>query len=102
MQQPVPIIIFGISVWGRYVRRGLNPGDYFEHEDFLSVFDFNARDTIAVLGAAVSNSSEQILRQIAVTVKNHEREASLLRQAERTQNDGKQSGLHAERGFLDS
>lgn len=83
-------------------RCGLNPGDYFEHEDFLSVFDFNTRDTIAVLGSAVSNSSEQILRQIAVTVKNYEREASLLRQAERTQNDGKQSGLHAERGLLDS
>mgnify|MGYP003230986310 CR=1 FL=1 len=42
-------------------RCGLNPGDYFEHEDFLSVFDFNTRDTIAVLGSAVSNSSEQIL-----------------------------------------
>lgn len=83
-------------------RCGLNPGDYFEHKDFLSVFDFNTRDTIAVLGSAVSNSSEQILRQIAVTVKNYEREASLLSQAERTQNDGKQSGLHAERGLLDS
>lgn len=83
-------------------RCGLNPGDYFEHEDFLSVFDFNTRDTIAVLGSAVSNSSEQILRQIAVTVKNYEREASLLSQAERMQNDGKQSGLHAERGLLDS
>ena len=83
-------------------RCGLSPGDYFEHEDFLSVFDFNTRDTIAVLGSAVSNSSEQILRQIAVTVKNYEREASLLSQAERTQNDGKQSGLHAERGLLDS
>ena len=83
-------------------RCGLNPGDYFEHEDFLSVFDFNTRDTITVLGSAVSNSSEQILRQIAVTVKNYEREASLLSQAERMQNDGKQSGLHAERGLLDS
>ena len=73
-------------------RCGLNPGDYFEHEDFLSVFDFNTRDTIAVLGSAVSNSSEQILRQIAVTVKNYEREASLQRQAERTQ-DYAHSGI---------
>ncbi len=80
-------------------RCGLDPGDYFEHEDFLSVFDFNTRDTIAVLGSAVSNSSEQILRQIAVTVKNYEREASLQRQAERMANDGEQPGLHAERGL---
>ena len=83
-------------------RCGLNPGDYFEHEDFLSVFDFNTRDTIAVLGSAVSNSSEQILRQIAITVKNYEREASLNRQAERTQNYGEQFVLHEERGLSDS
>ena len=80
-------------------RCGLNPGDYFEHEDFLSVFDFNTRDTIAVLGSAISNSSEQILRQIAITVKNQEREASLQRQAERTQDYGEQTELHAERGL---
>ena len=83
-------------------RCGLNPADYFEHEDFLSVFDFNTRDTIAVLGSAVSNSSEQILRQIAITVKNYEREASLQRQAERTQSYGEQFELHEERGLLDS
>ena len=81
-------------------RCGLNPGDYFEHEDFLSVFDFNTRDTIAVLGSAVSNSSEQILRQIAVTVKKYEREASLQTQAERTQNYGEHIELHEERGLL--
>ena len=83
-------------------RCGLNPGDYFEHEDFLSVFDFNTRDTIAVLGSAISNSSEQILRQIAITVKNQEREASLQRQAERTQDYEEQAELHAERGLPDS
>lgn len=81
-------------------RCGLNPGDYFEHEDFLSVFDFNTRDTIAVLGSAVSNSSEQILRQVAIAVKNHEREASLQNQAERTQNYGEHIELHEERGLL--
>jgi len=81
-------------------RCGLNPGDYFEHEDFLSVFDFNTRDTIAVLGSAVSNSSEQILRQVAIAVKNHEREASLQNQAERKQNYGEHIELHEERGLL--
>ena len=82
-------------------RCGLNPADYFEHEDFLSVFNFNTRDTIAVLGSAVSNGSEQILRQIAITVKNYEREASLQNQAERTQSYGEQFELHAERGLFD-
>lgn len=83
-------------------RCGLNPADYFGHEDFLSVFDFNTRDTIAVLGSAISNSSEQILRQIAVAVKNHEREMSLSTQAERTENYGEHHDLHQERGLLHS
>ena len=82
-------------------RCGLNPGDYFEHEDFLSVFDFNTRDTIAALGSVISNTSEQVLRQIEVSIKNYEREASLQAQAERTQHHEEQSELHADRGLLD-
>ena len=82
-------------------RCGLNPADFFEHEDFLSVFDFNTRDTIAVLGSAISNSSEQVLRQIAVAVKNHEREVSLSMQAERTENYGEHDDLYQDRGLSD-
>ena len=67
-------------------RCGLNPGEYFEHEDFLSVFDFNTRDTITALGTLISNTSEQVLRHIETTIKSYEREASLHRQAERTEN----------------
>lgn len=55
-------------------RCGLNPNIYFEHEEFLSIFDFNTPATVAVLGAAVSDCSEQVLRQIEVVVKNYERE----------------------------
>ena len=83
-------------------RCGLNPGDYFEHEDFLSVFDFNTRDTIAALGSVISNTSEQVLRQIEITIKNYEREASLVKQAERTDNYAEQPELHADRGLFDS
>lgn len=83
-------------------RCGLNPGDYFEHEDFLSVFDFNTRDTIAALGSFISNTSEQILRQIEITIKNYEREASLQKQAERTNDYAEQPELHEERGLFDS
>ena len=35
-------------------RCGLEPENYFEHEDFLSFFDFNTQDTITELGTAVS------------------------------------------------
>ena len=77
-------------------RCGLNPGDHFEHEDFLSIFDFNTPQTISVLGTAISNSSEQVLRQIEVTIKNYERE----RNAERSQNNDR-ADLHEKRGLSD-
>ena len=82
-------------------RCGLNPEDYFEHEDFLSVFDFNTRDTIAALGSVISNTSEQVLRHIEITIKNYEREASLQQQAERTNDYAEQPELHADRGLPD-
>lgn len=80
-------------------RCGLNPGDYFEHEDFLSVFDFNTRDTIAALGSVISNNSQQVLRQIEVTIKNYEREASLQKQAERTSHETERNDLQPDRGL---
>ena len=55
-------------------RCGLEPEEYFTHEDFLNVFDFNTPSTVAALGTAVSVASEQVLRQIEVTIKNYERE----------------------------
>ena len=55
-------------------RCGIDPESVFSHEDFLSVFDFNTTDTVAALGTAVSQNSEQVLRQIEITIKNYERE----------------------------
>lgn len=79
-------------------RCGLEPDEYFEHEDFLSIFDFNTPDTVAALGTAVSEQSERVLRQIEVTVKNQEREHL----AERSATHGEQPDLHEERGLPDS
>lgn len=79
-------------------RCGLEPDEYFEHEDFLSIFDFNTPDTVAALGTAVSEASEKLLRQIEVTVKNYEREHL----AERSATHGEQSDLHEERRLPNS
>ena len=72
--------------------------DHFQHEDFLSIFDFNTKSTITTLGMAVSQSSEQVLRQIEITVKRYEREKSAGRSVEH----GEQSDLHPGRGLPDS
>lgn len=50
-------------------RCDLEPDEYFEHEDFLSIFDFNTSPLIAALGTAISEINQQVLRQIEVTVK---------------------------------
>ncbi len=57
-------------------RCGFDPDSYFEHEDFLSVFDFNTQSTVSVLGSAVSECSEDVLRQIEITIKTFEKERS--------------------------
>ena len=54
-------------------RCGLEPEEYFEHEDFLSIFDFNTPTTMSFLGTAVSEANQQVLRQIEIAIKNYER-----------------------------
>jgi len=78
-------------------RCGLDPEESFIHEDFLSVFDFNTPAAVAALGTAVSQVSEQVLRQIEVSIKNYERE----KLAERSQSHD-EPDLHTERGLPDS
>ena len=57
-------------------RCGLEPERYFDHEDFMAIFDFNTPATLGALGTAVSQINQQVLRQIGVTVRNAEREAN--------------------------
>ena len=79
-------------------RCNLEPDEYFQREDFLSVFDFNTPDVISSLGSAVSESSEEILREIERAVKQYERE----KQSERTGDNGHQIGLQAGRELFAS
>ena len=78
-------------------RCGLEADDRFEHEDFLSIFDFNTPEAAAELGTAVSRINGEVLRQIEVTVKNYERE----KLAERSHSHDR-TDLHQERGLPDS
>ena len=78
-------------------RCGLEADDRFEHEDFLSIFDFNTPEAAAELGTAVSRINGEVLRQIEVTIKNYERE----KLAERSRNHDR-ADLHQERGLPDS
>ena len=74
-------------------RCGLEPEAYMEPEDFMPVFDFNTPVAVAALGTAVSEISQQVLRQIEVAIRNYERE--------RSQNHDR-IDLHEERRLPDS
>ena len=55
-------------------RCGFNPWQYLKSENFKDIPDFNTQRIIRVLGAAVSESSEQALRTVAVAIYNYEHE----------------------------
>ena len=77
-------------------RCGLELEAFFTPEDFLDVFDFNTPATVAALGTAVSENSEQVLRQIEVAIRNYEREKN----AERSQSH-ERAELPDQRGLSD-
>ena len=79
-------------------RCGLKPERYFDHEDFMAIFDFNTPSTIGALGTAVNQINQQVLRQIGVTVRNAEREAN----QERSKQDEQSHDLYPERRLSDS
>ena len=77
------------------LRCGLEPENYFEHEDFMSVFDFNTPETAGALGTAVSGINQQVLREIGATIRNYERE-QIAERSMAYEND-----VQAERGLSD-
>lgn len=56
------------------VRAGYQPSLYFTRDDFSHIYDFNTVPVISVLGAATSDISEMVIREIAETVKGLEKE----------------------------
>lgn len=74
-------------------RCGLDTESYFKHEDFLPIFDFNTATAVSLLGTAVSEQSEQVFRQISLTIIKTERERS---------NEYERNYLHQERGLSDT
>lgn len=74
-------------------RCGLDTDGYFEHEDFLPVFNFNTADAVALLGTAISEQAEEIFREIAITIIKTERERS---------EEYERNNLHKERGLPDT
>mgnify|MGYP000859028207 FL=1 len=74
-------------------RCGFEPAGWFDKDDFQAIHDFSTPDSVYALGAAVSDMSREVLRQIERTVKTTIRR----RNAERSQYEYEQQ----ERDLLD-
>lgn len=53
-------------------RCGFDPWQYLKSKDLQDIPDFNTQRIIKILGAAVSHSSEKVLRTVAVAIYNYE------------------------------
>ena len=77
-------------------RCGFEPAGWFDKDDFQAIYNFSTPDAVFALGAAVSDMSREVLRQIERTVKTTIR----CRNNERSQHEyEQQSELHADRGL---
>lgn len=76
------------------VRAGYQPSLYFTRDDFSHIYDFNTVPVISALGAATSDISEMVIREIAETVKGLEKEE---KQSNRTFARDRSSEYHESR-----
>ena len=77
-------------------RCGFEPAGWFDKDDFQAIYNFSTPDSVYALGAAVSDMSREVLRNIERTVKTTIRR----RNNERSQHEyEQQSELHADRGL---
>ena len=77
-------------------RCGFEPAGWFDKDDFPAIYNFSTPDSVYALGAAVSDMSREVLRNIERTVKTTIRR----RNNERSQHEyEQQSELHADRGL---
>ena len=77
-------------------RCGFDPAGWFDKDDFQAIYNFSTPDAVFALGAAVSDMSREVLRNIERTVKTTIRR----RNNERSQHEyEQQSELHADRGL---
>lgn len=83
-------------------RCGIDTDMYLDEDSFGRISDFDTPDMVYALGTAVSDLSEQVLRDIEIVIKKYERTRAVLavKNAERSeQNYERKSELHTGRGL---
>ena len=89
-------------------RMGLHPEEVFDNEEFRHIIDFNTIETMSVLGNAVSEISEQALREISSTIvaeaKKEQQQAKIFAENKNVEynnvKEETQSQIHTERNDI--
>ena len=79
-------------------RCGYAPENHFGAETFRNIYEFNTPATVAALGTAVSESSREVLLQIAAVIRQVERD---IAEERRLWDEQHSIAVHAERGLSD-
>jgi len=82
--------------YAMYSRLVENPDNYFEHEDFQKVFDFNSRQTVNALGNAVNAISTRMFTEIEKAIGEFEK----LNTIERSYDHDERDDLHTDGRLL--
>ncbi|AHF09017.1 N-6 DNA methylase [Dehalobacter restrictus] len=88
------------------IRCGCDAGKYWSFEDVQSVSNFNTLDTVSCLGAATSDISEMILREIGATVRELQKaeenpNRTFAKNQEAGHNESEKQNISFERGGED-
>ena len=82
-------------------RCGLDPREAIEEEDFRPLFEYFSPETAAVVGTAVSQIDREVLREIEITIRNHERAKQRANEIEAEERSPSDDRVQAERGLPD-
>ena len=77
--------------YAMYSRLTDTPDDYFEQEDFFSVFEFNTRQTVNALGTAVSTIAGRMFTEIERAIQEYNRSQII----ERSNDHDERNDIHA-------
>ena len=79
----------------------LEPRDYIDEEDFEPLFEYFTPETAEIVGTAVNQIDREILREIEITLRNHERAQQRENEVALQERSADHDRVQAERGLLD-
>ena len=79
----------------------LEPRDYIDEEDFEPLFEYFTPETAEIVGTAVNQIDREILREIEITLRNHERAQQRENEVALQERSADHDRVQAERGLPD-